>query len=197
MAFDSARRAAVVMGGYYGGAAGLNPLNGSDTWELMYLDTPLINQQPASQYRAPGDTAVFTVNAVAPYGSALSYDWYFGAVPLSNGGRISGAHSATLQIANVSASDVGQYRARISAPCGTIYTVPAILTTNAKLQIFRLSQDSGQLLWSAAGLILQQGDSVLGPWTTLGSATSPYDVTFQNAPKFFRLNTNSPAGPYP
>lgn len=189
MAFDSARRAATVMGGYYGGA-GLNPLNGSDTWELMYLDSPLINEQPASQYRAPGDTAVFTVNAVAPYGSTLSYDWYYGNTTLSNGGRISGAHSATLQIANVSAADEGQYHARISAPCGTISTVPAILTTNAKLQIFGLSQNSGQLLWSVSGLVLQQADSLAGPWITVAGAASPYNLIFEGPTRFFRLNGN-------
>jgi len=190
LAFDSARRAAVMMGGYYGGA-GLNPLNGSDTWELRYLDTPLINQQPASQYRAPGDTAVFTVDAVAPYGSALSYDWYFGNVALSNGGRISGAHSATLQIANVSASDAGSYQARISAPCGSLETAPAILTTDPKLQIFS-SGEGLQLLWSAPGLVLQQADSITGPWTTVEGATSPYDLTVQGPKKFFRLNAGSP-----
>ncbi len=195
MAFGRERRAAVVTGGYYNSSPGLNPLNASDTWELMYLDTPLINDQPASQYRAPGDTAVFNVNAVAPYGSTLTYDWFFGAVPLNDGGRISGVHSPTLQIANVNPSDAGQYQARISAACGTIYTVPAILTTDPRLQIFSASQGSAQLVWSAANLVLQQADSAVGPWTTVPGATSPFDLTLNGPGKFFRLNTNSPAGP--
>lgn len=194
MAFDSARRAAVVMGGYYNGP-GLNPLNGSDTWELLYLDTPLINDQPASQYRAPGDTAVFTVNAVAPYGSALTYDWYFGGAPLNNGGRISGAHSPTLQIANVNAGDAGKYQGHISAPCGTVLTAPAILTTDPRLQIFSAQQGSAQLVWSAANLVLEQADAVIGPWSVVAGATSPFDLTLNGPGKFFRLNTNSLAGP--
>lgn len=191
MAFDWWRRATIVMGGYYNGP-GLNPLNGSDTWELMYLDTPLINDQPASQYRAPGDIAVFNVNAVAPYGSTLTYDWYFGRAPLSDGGRISGAHSPTLRIANVNPGDAGQYQARISAACGTISTVPAILTTDPGLQIFSAQLGAAQLVWSAANLVLQQADSAAGPWTTLPAATSPFDLSFQGPAKFFRLASPAP-----
>ncbi|HWV99090.1 MAG TPA: kelch repeat-containing protein [Candidatus Acidoferrum sp.] len=194
MVFDSVRRAAMVMGGYYNGP-GLNPLNGSDTWELMYLDTPLINDQPASQYRAPGGTAVFAVNAVAPYGSTLTYNWYFATNALNDGGRISGSHSPTLRIANVHSSDGGQYQARISAACGTISTLPAILTTDPRLQIFSAQQGSAQLVWSAANLVLEQADTVTGPWSVVSGASSPFDLTLNGPGKFFRLNTNSPAGP--
>jgi hypothetical protein len=195
MAFDSVRRCAVVMGGLYGGNWDLNPLNGSDTWELMYLDTPLINVQPASQYRAAGDTAAFNVNAVAPYGSTLSYQWYSGAVPLTDGGRISGAHSPTLRIANVNAGDAGQYQALISAACGSMYSVPAILTTDPSLQIFSAQQGAAQLVWAAANLVLEQADQLSGPWSAVPGASSPFDLTLSGAGKFFRLNTNSPAGP--
>ena len=138
---------------------------------------------------------MFTVNAVAPYGSTLSYDWYFGAVPLSDGARISGAHSPTLRITNVSAADAGQYQARISATCGTISTVPAFLTTDPRLQIFSAQQGSAELVWSAANLVLEQADAVTGPWSTVSGATSPFDLTLNGPEKFFRLNTNSPAGP--
>jgi hypothetical protein len=191
MAFDSARRAAVVMGGFYNGP-GLNPLNGSDTWELMYLDTPLINDQPPSQYCAPGDTAVFKVNAIAPYGSTLTYQWYFGAIPLNESGRISGTHSPTLRVANVTPADAGQYQALISAACGTIYTTPAILTTDPRLQIFTPELGSAQLVWSAANLVLQQADFPGGPWTTVPGATSPFDLSLQGPSTFFRLALPGP-----
>lgn len=190
MAFDSARRCAVLMGGYYGGP-GINPLNGSDTWELMYLEAPLINDQPASQYRAPGDTAVFNVNAVGPQGTKLSYDWYFGAVPLSDGGRISGAHSATLRVANVNANDSGQYQVRISSTCGSIYSIPAILTTSSGLQIFT-AQNTFTLIWALPSVVLEQADTPAGPWSQVLGATSPYDISIESPGKFFRLRSTGP-----
>jgi hypothetical protein len=187
MSFDSARNAAVLMGGLYGAGT-----VGNETWELLDVDLPLINEQPSSQYRAPGDTAVFSISAVGPFGTGLSYDWFYGAVPLNDGGRISGAHSATMSIANVSASDAGQYQVRISNDCGTIYSVPAVLTTNPGLQIFS-SANAVTLTWSAANVVLQQADSLAGPWTVVAGATSPFDVAAAVGPaKFFRL---VPTGP--
>src|SRR4029077_3717602 len=105
------------------------------------------------------------------------------------------SHSPTLRIANVHSSDGGQYQARISAACGTISTLPANLTTDPRLQIFSAQQGSAQLVWSAANLVLEQADTVTGPWSVVSGASSPFDLTLNGPGKFFRLNTNSPAGP--
>jgi hypothetical protein len=186
MAFDSARHATVLQGGRY-----LADPVGNDTWELLDVDTPLINEQPASQYRLSGDTAVFNVAAVGPTGTSLKYDWFFGAVPLTDGGRFSGAHSPTLTIANVTAADAGQYQARISNDCATIYSSPAVLTTDPRLQIFS-SVNSITLVWASSSAVLQEADSLVGPWTPVPGATSPFDVAAQGVGKFFRL---APTGP--
>ena len=87
MAYDSARNATVMMGGENDDTHGTDQLVGNETWELMALDTPVINQQPASQYHNLGDTAVFSVSAIGPPGAAtLTYTWHDGPVILVDGG---------------------------------------------------------------------------------------------------------------
>src|SRR5687768_14753469 len=83
MAYDSRRNVTVLFGGSltYGGEAGAT----NDTWELAAVDTPLINEHPASQYRKAGERATFTVKAFGP--GSLSYQWYRGDVRLADGGE--------------------------------------------------------------------------------------------------------------
>jgi hypothetical protein len=73
--------------------------------------------------------------------------------------------------------------------------VPAILTTDPRLQIFSANNGAAQLVWSAANLILEQADDVTGYRSVVSGANSPLDLTLNNPGKFFRLNTNFPAGP--
>ena len=68
------------------------------------------SKEPEHQVVPLGDTAVFTVESPL----AASYQWYKGSTPLSNGGDISGATSATLRIANVDLTDVASYRCAAS-----------------------------------------------------------------------------------
>src|SRR5688572_9859294 len=58
MAYDSDRHVHVMFGGSpaYGAGGGTN-----DTWELIAMDLPLINEHPASQYRVAGEAATFSV----------------------------------------------------------------------------------------------------------------------------------------
>jgi hypothetical protein len=186
LSFDPPRRAMVMMGGQYDPGSG-KPL-GNETWELIRVDKPVMVQQPPSQFRAIGDTAVFTVAAAAPVGSTLQYQWYFGNQALSNGGRISGAQSSVLRITNVQPADVGLYHATVADNCATINTAPAVLTTDSRLQIFSLA-NSTQLVWSDPNLVLEQSDSLSGPWTQVLGASSPFDLTVEAPSRFFRLNT--------
>ncbi|HOQ05462.1 MAG TPA: immunoglobulin domain-containing protein [Anaerohalosphaeraceae bacterium] len=79
-------------------------------------------QEPAGQVAALGETAVFRVQAPR----AVSYAWYKQGTPtpLTNGGRISGANTDTLQITDVQASDQGDYYCVAS---GTLTSRPARL----------------------------------------------------------------------
>lgn len=69
-------------------------------------------KEPAHQLVSVGETAVFRVESPL----AGSYQWYKqGALaPLANGGRISGATTGALQIANVQVEDTGRYYCVIS-----------------------------------------------------------------------------------
>jgi hypothetical protein len=75
---------------------------------------PVITQPPTNTTVSPGGTATFTVGLENPAGA--SYQWQFQGNDLVDGGDISGATSATLSIANASASDVGRYRVRVTNP---------------------------------------------------------------------------------
>ena len=87
--------------------------------QVAFFDVPdpLIDQHPQSQTVAPGANASFAVgasglaaaNASETGAMALTYQWRRNYQNLVDGGRISGATSSQLQIANVAVSDTGTY----------------------------------------------------------------------------------------
>jgi uncharacterized repeat protein (TIGR02543 family) len=80
---------------------------------------PTITSQPMSQTNNAGTTATFAVGAS---GTGLSYQWSF------NSSKISGATSATLTVANVSASNAGTYGVTVTNSAGSVTSSPATLT---------------------------------------------------------------------
>jgi DNA/RNA endonuclease G (NUC1) len=74
---------------------------------------PVITSAPTMQIVPAGSTAIFNVTAVGS--PPLGYVWRKAGVALVNGGRISGANTATLRIANVQDAD--------EAPTATGYDV--------------------------------------------------------------------------
>jgi hypothetical protein len=177
MAYDSERRAHVMFGGSltYGSAQGAT----NDTWELIAVDVPLINEQPASQYRQPGQTAVLSVQAIGP--GLLAYQWYHGNTQLA------GANANTLTISNLRAEDAGEYRVEVSNECGTTWSRSAVLTLDPKLQIFSAA-NTATLIWPPeAGVVLEMADSINGPWTVVPDPPNPFNVGLFGPSKFFRL----------
>lgn len=175
MAYDSDRGTHVLFGGSltYGGAPGAT----NDTWELIALDVPLINEQPASQYRVAGETATFTVSAVSP--SFLTYQWSRNNVP------IPGATASTFTIANVKPADAGEYSVVVSNSCGEKRSHPAILTLNSNLQIFS-SAGAIRLIWKPdPTLVLEAADIVTGPWFPVSVPPNPTRVG-GGSEKYFR-----------
>ena len=64
---------------------------------------------------------------------------------------------------------------------------PHYLPGAPKLNI-HISGSNAVVSWSASGYILQESTSVLGPFTNINSATSPYPVALSSAKHlFFRL----------
>ncbi|HVV70748.1 MAG TPA: kelch repeat-containing protein, partial [Verrucomicrobiae bacterium] len=194
LAYDSLRHAVVMFGGE-GTSLGLPPHNfaAPQTWELIAVDTPLINEQPASQYRQSGGTAVFNVTAVGPPGASLFYQWYHGDQLITPGaaGHYNGVQSSTLTITGVTPADAGAYHARVTGDCGYTDSFAAILTLNPNLQVFSLA-NALQLIWSDANVVLEQADAVSGPWTPVPGAVPPFDVALAGAGKFFRLRPVAP-----
>jgi hypothetical protein len=174
MAYDSDRRAHVMFGGSltYGGSSATN-----DTWELIAMDLPLINEQPASQYQVAGASATFNASAVAP--TFLAYQWHH------NGTPISGATASTFTIPNVQPADAGEYSVLVSSACGATRSRPALLTLNPSLQIFT-SANTALLIWKPdPSVVLESADAVTGPWTTINQPPNPFTIGGGPA-KFFR-----------
>lgn len=88
----------------------------SDDAVLTVIQDIEIIEQPVTEVKCAGATASFTVNAS---GAGLSYQWRRGAATIIDGGRISGANTATLVITNVNAGDAAtNYNVVISGVSG-------------------------------------------------------------------------------
>jgi hypothetical protein len=87
---------------------------------------PTIQTQPQSASLPPNNSVSFQV--VASGSKILSYQWKKNGVALSNGGKISGAQSAILTIADILSADGGNYSVTISNAAGTITSANALLT---------------------------------------------------------------------
>jgi hypothetical protein len=187
LAFDSARRVAVLQGGMYSSPR----LAGNETWELVTPIELVIDQQPISQYRQAGDNALFAVHVTSQPGSVLSYQWFNGSQALADSAHISGAQTSTLRINGVTAADAGDYHVSVSDQRSTISSMPARLSLDQNLQIFKVRAFS--LLWGSSNTVLQQADT-LSPtnWFVVPGATSPFDVSGLGDAKFFRLTPTPP-----
>jgi hypothetical protein len=83
---------------------------------------------PANVVACAGSPASFSVTA---NGSAtLTYQWYLGASPLSNGGNISGATSATLNVNPIGGGDFGSYTCVVTNGCGNVTSGAATLSAD-------------------------------------------------------------------
>jgi hypothetical protein len=114
--------------------------------------TPVILSQPAGLVIGAGSNAAFTVAAVGP---DLVYLWSKGATPLSGGGRVSGAASASLAIAGVTDSDAGAYSCLITNVNGSTNTAAASLVV-VDPPVFTLEpQPASQVTYAGSNLVFQ------------------------------------------
>jgi uncharacterized repeat protein (TIGR02543 family) len=90
---------------------------------------PTITTHPISQTITEGQSVTFTV--VATGDEPLSYQWKKDGDNLTDGGRISGATTATLTISNAQASDAGSYTVVVTNAAGSVTSDAATLTVNA------------------------------------------------------------------
>lgn len=90
---------------------------------------PSITQHPSSQTIATGQTA--TLNVVASGTLPYSYQWQRNQSNLADGGNISGATTAAMQIANCQSGDQANYRCLVTNAYGTATSNTAALTVAA------------------------------------------------------------------
>ncbi len=104
-------------------------------------DMPFITQHPASQTVSEGATVVFSVEASGQ--QPMSYQWRKDGVDVTNGGRISGAMAASLQIAGATTADQGSYQCVVTNSHGSVSSNPASLTVTPNVFIVE-SRPNGQ-----------------------------------------------------
>lgn len=108
---------------------------------------PAITTQPVSLTKRLTETATFTVSAV---GNSLSYQWYKGASPLSTGGDIYGATTASLTLSNLISGSAGNYTVVVTDSSGSVTSSVAVLTMApafavGHLVVNRIGDGSGTL----------------------------------------------------
>ncbi len=80
-----------------------NPFVISETPEVVFRDNP------ADVRTCLGEDVVFTANAIAPTGFALTYKWTKDGADLANDAKFNGVTTNKLQIFNVQTTDLGNY----------------------------------------------------------------------------------------
>jgi len=86
---------------------------------------PKITSAPTDIEAYPGTDIQMSVQATGTL--PLEYQWYKNNVPLADGGNITGAKTAQLWIAGVSATDEAQYKVTVSNPAGPVSSDPVTL----------------------------------------------------------------------
>jgi len=86
-----------------------------------------------------GETVTFSVTASGD--GPLTYQWYHGSTPLSDGGRVAGATGSELRIEGVEGADVGEYTVTVSGSRGMVTSLPATLTVKAPTVITSPPED--------------------------------------------------------
>jgi hypothetical protein len=136
---------------------------------------PTITSQPASVTANAGSAVMFSVTASGT--APLSYSWFKnGTTRLSDGGNVSGSATPTLTLANVTASDGGDYIVVVSNQAGTVTSSPARLTVITSTPPAIVSQPQSQTVnagQSASFSVTATGTAPLSyAWTKNGTRLS-------------------------
>jgi hypothetical protein len=92
--------------------------------------TGVIAQQPADATICEGQQTSLAVQVHNDFAATAQYQWRHNDTPLADGGPITGATAATLQINPVSPDCAGTYVCVVTHTCGSTTTNPATLTVN-------------------------------------------------------------------
>ena len=158
----------------------------------------VLTSQPISLTNNATTTATFSVTAYG--GIPLNYQWLKNGVSLSDGGNISGAHTAALTLTNVLGADAGGYSVILSNATGSVTSLVASLTVidpllttqpvsqtvnagqTATVSVTALGTSPLQFQWLQNGTGLNDGGNVSGsqtPTLNLTNATGANAGTYQ------------------
>lgn len=157
-------------------------IQNSDPAQLTVYDKTIITTQPADKILCEGEQISLNVTAV---GTALIYQWKKDGVPLSNGGKISGATTSNLIINDAVLSDAGIYSCEVSGLCDSENSTPVTVDVTANTKISKQPQSkntcegdiavlsveaSGENLtyqWQKDGVNLSDGGNIFGSLTSI------------------------------
>ena len=107
------------------------------TTSIVATETELppraITRPPTTQPVVAGKNTSFTVTAIGY--APPNYFWYSNGIAMSNGGRISGATSATLTISNTQTNDATSYQVLVTNVYGSVTSQVATLNVILPVQI--------------------------------------------------------------
>jgi gliding motility-associated-like protein len=190
--------------------SGVCPATTSADVELTINTAPVITVQPTDETFCEGSSAVLSVTAT---GTGLTYQWMRGGVALVDGGAISGATSASLNINPVTTADAGtDYSVMITGTCPSavtsvdaeliINTAPVITVQPVDVTVCEGSSATLSVTATGSGLTYQWmkgGVGLTDNGTISGSTTSSLTIdpttTADGAPDYTVVVTG--ACPFP
>lgn len=129
------------------GTGSCNPVSSNNSILNVNQGPVIITLPASSQTVCEGDLVHFTIGAT---NGVLSYQWYKGAIALTNSGTISGADSATLTINSVKTTDADQkYNCIVSNSCSTEVSYSELIV-NPKPNA--IATNSAQTICSASAI---------------------------------------------
>ena len=131
-------------------------------------------------------------------GYAVHYQWYRNGVPLSDGGNVSGANSATLTLSGLTLGDAGIYTVEVGNVAGSVTSLPITLTVLTPPVLTSPTLSSNHVFqftlsgYAGSNYVIEASSNLTSwfPMMTLSNVTGQVQFFESNAPssslRYFR-----------